>query len=167
MKPSKINILKAKKALFLFPGFRALTWKGIAYCKRESDVQLINSMDTITSNFEAHELTHVKQAESTHDSWFCFYALYLWQWILNFPLFIYGAMMPYYFISFELEAMNNETDWKYPTNGAVYQWKKFNQFSLKSKLKLAKDFKETYKGYGIKWFVRNKIYPIIKNDNDI
>jgi hypothetical protein len=75
--------------------------------------------------------------------------------------------MPYYFIPFELEAMNNETDWKYPTNGAVYQWKDFKKLTLKKKLALAKDFKETYKGYGFKWYVRNKIYPIIKNDNDI
>lgn len=163
MKPSKINILKAKKALFLFPGFRALTWKGIAYCKEKSDIQLINALDTINSNFEAHELTHVKQAESTHDSWFCFYALYLWQWLLNFPLFIYGAMMPYYFIPFELEAMNNEVDWKYPTNGAVYQWKEFkNKLSIKQKLSLSKEYKDKYKRNGFKWFVRNKIYPIIK-----
>jgi len=163
MKPSKINVLKAKKALFLLPGFRALTWKGIAYCKDKYDIQLINAMDAITSNFEAHEMTHVKQAESTHDSWFCFYALYLWYWILNFPLFIYGAMMPYYFIPFELEAMNNETNWKYPTNGAVYQWKKFNQFSLKSKLKLAKEYK-TYKIIGFKQYVRKVIYPLINED---
>ena len=164
MKPSKINVLKAKKALFLFSGFRALTWKGIAYCKKESDVILINSKDIIDSNFEAHEMTHVKQAESTHNSWFCFYVLYLWYWILNFPLFIYGAMMPYYFIPFELEAYNNETDWKYPANGAVYQWKEFKKLSISKKLSLASVYKERYKGYGFKWYVRNIIYPTIKED---
>ena len=164
MKPSKIQILTAKKALFLFPGFRALTWKGVVYCKRESDIQLINFEDKISSDFESHEMIHVRQAESTHDSWFCFYALYLWYWILNFPLFIYGMMMPYYFIPFELEAYNNETDWKYPTNGAVYQWKKFNQLSLKSKLKLAKQYKKDFKGIGFKQYVRKVIYPLINED---
>jgi hypothetical protein len=164
MKPSKINVLKAKKALFLFSGYRALTWKGIAYCKDKSDIQLINSMDSITSNFEAHEMTHVKQAESTHDSWFCFYALYLWQWILNFPLFIYGKPMPYYFIPFELEAMNNEINWKYSTNGAVYQWKKFKKLTLKEKLKLAKQYKERFKSIGFKQYVRKVIYPMINED---
>jgi hypothetical protein len=162
MKPSKINVLKAKKALFLFSGFRALTWKGIAYCKKESDMLLINSKNTIDSIFEAHEMTHVRQAEGTHDSWFCFYILYLWQWVLNFPLFIYGATMPYLFIPFELEAYNNELNWKYPTNGAVYQWKDFKKLTLKMKLDLAKNFKNTYKGYGMKWYVRNIIYPLIK-----
>lgn len=108
MKPSKINVLKAKKAFFLFPGFRVLTWKGIAYCKSKRDVYLINIEDKISSDFESHEITHVKQAESTHNSWFCFYALYLWYWILNFPLFIYGKFMPYFFIPFELEAIRLE-----------------------------------------------------------
>lgn len=164
MKPSKINVLKAKKALFLFSGFRALTWKGIAYCKEKSDIQLINAQDTINSNFEAHEMTHVKQAESTHDSWFCFYALYLWQWLLNFPLFIRGKFMPYYFIPFELEAMTHETDWKYPTNGAVYQWKKFKKLTLKEKLKLAKQYNQRFKSIGFKQYARKVIYPMINED---
>ena len=162
MKPSKIQVLKAKKALFLFPGFRALTWKGIAYCKKKSDIQLINFEDKISSDFESHEMVHVKQAESTHDSWFCFYALYLWYWILNFPLFIVGLYMPYFFIPFELEAMNNETNWKYTTNGAVYQWKEFKKkLSLKEKYNFAKDYKKNYKDIGFKLFVREVIYPLI------
>ena len=164
MKPSKINVLKAKKALFLFSGFRALTWKGIAYCKYESDIKLINSDDRITSNFEAHEMTHVKQAESTHNSWLCFYTLYIWYWLLNFPLFIYGTMMPYYFIPFELEAYNNEINWKYSANGAVYQWKKFKKLTLKEKLKLAKQYKERFKNIGFKQYVRKVIYPMINED---
>lgn len=164
MKPSKINVLKAKRAFFLFPGFRALTWKGIAYCKSKRDVSLINSEDKISSDFEAHEMTHVKQAESTHNSWFCFYTLYLWYWIINFPLFIYGKFMPYFFIPFELEAMNNETDWKYPTNGHVYQWKKFKKIPLKTKLKLAKQYKKNLTSISFKQYVRKVIYPIINED---
>ena len=164
MKPSKINVLKAKKTFLIFPRFRALTWKGVAYCKSKYDIQLINFEDKISSDFEAHEMTHVKQAESTHDSWFCFYALYIWYWILNFPLFIYGKFMPYFFIPFELEAMNNETDWKYPANGAVYQWKKFKKFNMKEKLKLAKQYKKSFKSIGFKQYVRKVIYPTINED---
>ena len=166
MKPSKIQVLKAKKALFLFPGFRALTWKGIAYCKNKYDIQLINFEDKISSDFEAHEMTHVKQAESTHNLWFCFYALYLWYWIINFPLFITGVLyMPYFFIPFELEAMNNETNWGYPTNGAVYQWKEFNKkLSLSKKYKLAKEYKKVRKEVGFKQFVRTVIFPMINED---
>ena len=64
MKPSKIQNLTAKKSLFLFSGFRALPWKGVVYCKKESDIQLINFEDKISSDFESHEMIHVKQAES-------------------------------------------------------------------------------------------------------
>ena len=162
MKPSEIKILKAKKALFLFPGFRALTWKGIAYCKNDSDILLINFERKISSDFESHEMTHVKQAESTRDSWLCFYALYLWYWILNFPLFVTGLYMPYNFIPFELEAFTNETNWEYPAKGAVYQWKKFNEkLSIREKYKLAKDFNKNYKGFSFKYFARTVIYPMI------
>jgi hypothetical protein len=162
MRPSKINVLKAKKALFLFPGFRALTWKGIAYCKKECDIQLINAKDTIDSNFEAHEMSHVKQAESTHNSWFCFYVLYLWYWVLNFPLFIYGAMMPYYFIPFELEAFINEIDHTYPTHGAVNGWRKFKPLTISEKFKLANMYNNSYKPIGFKQFVR-KIFKANEN----
>lgn len=164
MKPSKINVLKAKKAFFLFPGFRGLTWKGIVYCKNKSDVQLVNFEDRISSDFESHEMTHVKQAESTHDSWFLYYSLYLWYWFINFPLFITGLYMPYYFNPFELEAMANETDHKYPTDGAVYQWKKFKKISLGRKYKLIKEYKKTYKPQkiGLKRFIREIVSLEIK-----
>jgi hypothetical protein len=73
--------------------------------------------------------------------------------------------MPYYFIPFELEAYNNEINWKYSTNGAVYQWKKFKkQLSLKEKLKLAKQYKERFKSIGFKQYVRKVIYPMINED---
>lgn len=167
MRPSKIKALKAKKALLLFPGIRALTWKGTVYCKRKSDIELINATDDITSDFECHELIHVKQAESTKDSWFRFYALYLWYWIINLPLVITGISMPYCFIPFELEAMNNEMFRKYTTNGAVFQWKDFKRINLKEKYKLARKYKKLYKPkmIGFKTFVRTVVSLSIKNDN--
>ena len=73
-------------------------------------------------------------------------------------------MMPYYFIPFELEAYNNEINWKYSTNGAVYQWKEFkNKLSIGNKFKLAKEYKNQKK-LGFKQFVRKVIYPIINED---
>lgn len=165
MKPSKIKALKAKKALLLFPGIRALTWKGTVYCKRKSDIELINATDDITSDFECHELIHVRQAESTKDSWFRFYALYLWYWIINSPLVITGIRMPYYFIPFELEAMNNEIFRKYPTSGAVYQWKDFKRIKFKDKYKLARRYNNLYKPKMIsfKEFVRTVVRLSIEN----
>ena len=163
MKPSKINVLKAKKALFLFPGYRALTWKGIAYCKNKYDIQLINFENRISSDFESHEMSHVKQAESTKDSWFCFYSLYLWYWIINWPLFLIGKYMPYYFIPFELEAMAHETNHDYPAHGAVYEWKKFKKLTFKEKWKLAKDYDNGIIKEGFKNYVRRVILPMIEN----
>ena len=164
MKPSKILRIKAKKALFLFPGFRALTWKGTVYCKYDSDITLINHdyTDRITSDLESHETIHVRQAESTNDSWFKFYLLYLWYWIKNFPLFFTGIMMPYYFIPFELEAFINETDHTYPTHGAVNGWREFKSLTISEKFKLANMYNNSYKPIGFKQFVR-KIFKANEN----
>ena len=38
MKPSKITTVKAKKAWYLPPKIRALTWMGIVYCKHREVV---------------------------------------------------------------------------------------------------------------------------------
>lgn len=164
MKPSDVKELKAKKAIFLFPGFRGLTWKGTVYCKYKSDIQLINFSDSINSDFESHEMIHVRQAESTKNSWFCFYVLYLWYWIINLPLLITGLYMPYYFIPFELEAMANETNHDYSTHGAVYEWKEYKKFSFKEKYKLAKLYNETYKPKkkSVKQFIKEVVSKLIK-----
>ena len=161
MRPSKIKVTKAKKALFLFPGFRALTWKGIVYCKDKFDVNLINSVDAITSDFESHETLHIRQAESTKDSWFVYYTLYLWQWFCNFPLFFVGWRMPYNFIPFELEAFTNETNHDYPMHGPVYQWKEFKKLTMKQKFAFAKGYKKQKGVLTFKQYIRNVVAPTI------
>ena len=72
--------------------------------------------------------------------------------------------MPYFFIPFELEAYTNEADHKYPTNGPVYQWKKYKKLTMSQKFKLAKEYKKHYKGNGFKYFTKTFIYPMINED---
>lgn len=142
MKPSSIKSIKAKKARFLLPNFRAITWKGTVYCKDVLDIGLINYTDKVTSDLKSHETIHVRQAESTSDSWTIFYARYLWQWICNLPLIIYGLMLPYYFISFELEAFEKEVDHSY-CEGKCVRWKVFNRMSIKEKFYFAREYKKS------------------------
>lgn len=160
MKPSEINVIKAKKGI-LFKNFDALTWKGTVYCTDSKIIESLNAHNYIDSNLKCHETIHVRQAESIKDSWFRFYLLYILQWILNFPLFIYGWIMPYYFISFELEAYVNQNDYSYVQNGAVYEWKKYNSLSIKEKLNLAKEFQKN-NSIGFPIFARIFIKPLIK-----
>jgi len=163
MKPSEFKVVKAKKGFLLLPGFRAITWKGIVYCKNNKDVELINTDDSINSDFESHESIHIRQAECTKDSWFIFYSLYLWQWLCNFVLFIYGLLIPYKFIAFELEAVANEANHDYAMHGAVYQWKKFNRLSLKQKCRFAKDYKSKKRIMRFSTYVKEFIVPSLES----
>ena len=108
-KPSSIKVIKATcPKIWLLPGFRAITFFGRIYTKTKADMCSINLNDNIDSNFKCHETIHVRQAEDTHNSWFLFYILYIWQWICNLPLITIHKRAPYRLISFEMEAFFKE-----------------------------------------------------------
>ena len=148
MRPNKIQTVKAKKAWFLLPGFSALTWKGCVYCRSQKAADMINATDEIDSKLESHETIHVRQAESMNNSWFNFYARYIWEWIKNLPLISINIKAPYKFMPLEMEAYMNQDNWDYCTHRVATQWKEFEKLKLKEKRKLAKEYyKLFYKPY--------------------
>ena len=140
MKPSKIKTLKAKKAWFLPSHFQSITWKGIAYCQKQNEVNLINATDEIDSKLKSHETIHIRQAQSTKNSWFLFYIRYAWEWICNFPLIFINIYAPYKFMPIEIEAYLKQDNWDYCTTNPTYQWKEFEKLTLKKKRELAKEY---------------------------
>ena len=141
MKPSKIKSIKAKITWLLPSRINALTWKGVAYCTNEEDVKLINKTDKIDSRLKSHETIHLRQAQSTKDSWFLFYIRYIWEWICNLPLIFIDVYAPYKFMPMEIEAYLNQDNWDYCQNGALYQWKGFEKIlTLKEKREMAKEY---------------------------
>ena len=160
MRPSKFITVKGRKAWLLLPGFSALTWKGYAYCKTREQANKINSTENIDSTLESHETIHIRQAESMKDSWFRFYAKYVWEWICNIPLITINLYAPYMFMPIEMEAYLNQDNWGYCMNGAVYQWKEFEKLKLKDKRKLAKEYYGHKRKPYITSFLREKIKDI-------
>ena len=157
MKPSKFVTVKGRKAWFLLPGFSCLTWKGYAYCKSQKEVDKINETDKIDSRTESHETIHIRQAESTKDSWFRFYTRYVWEWIKNLPLIFVNLYAPYKFMPMEMEAYLNQDNWDYCMNGAVYQWKDFEGIPLKTRREWAKEYyANKHKPY-YPYFLRQKL----------
>lgn len=146
MKPSKIKIPKAKKAWLLLPNFRAITWRGTVYCKRQSDVEALNTNETIDSSFKSHETIHIRQAQAMNDSWIRFYLNYIFNWIKNFPLITVNIYAMYKLIPTEIEAYLHQDNWKYAENAEpVYEWKEFQKLTLKQKRKIATLYYKTYK----------------------
>jgi hypothetical protein len=157
MKPSKFITVKGRKAWFLLPGFSALTWKGYAYCKSQKEADKINSTDKIDSRLESHETIHIRQAESTHDSWFLFYTRYVWEYICNLPLIFINIYAPYKFMPFEIEAYLNQDEWYYCMHGATYQWKDFEEMGIKARYKLAKKYYTSIFRPYITYFLKNEL----------
>ena len=156
-KPSKIKAVTAKIAFLLPSRFRAITLFGVAYCNKVKDAQEINkSGDKIDSVLKCHETIHVRQAESTKNSWLLYYLKYIWQWICNFPLVFVGWHMAYKFIPFELEAYANETNYDY-AYGKAEQWKLFKQLTLKEKRNYAKQYKNSL--YTFRRFINDVMLP--------
>ena len=138
-RPSKIKVVRAKKAWFLLPSFAAITLFGTVYCKRKSDISSINSTEEVDGRMKSHETIHVRQAESVRNSWLCFYFLYLCQWLYNLPLLFVNVHAPYKFIPFELEAFHNQDDWDY-CKGKCVEWKKFRKIKMSQRIRLAKQY---------------------------
>ena len=146
MKPSKISKITAKKALFMqILPFIGLTWCGVVYVKNAFYEWQINQTDGIDSSFENHELYHVRQAESTDDSWFKFYLLYVWQWIQNLPLMFVNIYAPYKFMPFEMEAARYER-YAIAPSGKTERWKEMKKIPLKKRFSLAKEWYKQWKG---------------------
>lgn len=146
MRPSEIKIPKAKRTCLLLPNFKAITWRGTIYCKRQSDVDNLNETDTIDSSFKSHEVIHIRQAQSMKDSWTRFYINYIFNWIKNLPLITVNIYAMYKLIPSEIEAYLHQDNWKYAENAVpVTQWKEFQKLTLKQKRKIAVLFYKTYK----------------------
>lgn len=158
-KPSKIKTVSGKKAWLMMPNFSAITLFGVVYCKSKSMADKINETDKVDSRLESHETIHVRQAESTSDSWLFFYAKYLWQWFKNLPLIFVNLYAPYKFMAFELEAYRYQDDWDYCLK-VCDGWKAYNKLKLKDKRKVAKQY---YKGkYYFTTFIEKNIDPLLK-----
>ena len=142
MKPSEIKTVKAKKAHFLLPGFRALMFLGTLYCRKKSDIDMINKSDAIDSQLKCHETIHVRQAENCKDSWVRYYAIYIWQWVCNLPLIFVDSHAPYKFTPFEIEAYTYQDGMTYP-NGECDAWRKFKKLSMKERKEYAKKYYST------------------------
>lgn len=157
-KPSKIKAIKAKKAWFLPSGFVAMTLFGVAYCSSRKKADEINKTDGIDNQLESHETIHVRQAESTSNSWFIFYLKYLFQWLHNLPLIFINIHAPYKFMPFELEAYANQDNWGYCL-GKCEAWKAYKKLTMKERKKFAMEyFKSPTKIYFTE-FIEKRINP--------
>jgi len=100
-----------------FKGFKAITLFNIIFVRKEYE----NTPMKRTYN---HESIHQAQAYDFgigFFGYFLFYILYLIEWLLKIPCVLF-KYKPYYSISFEIEALDNDTNYNYLATRKRFCW---------------------------------------------
>lgn len=107
------NMTAVADGFWLRRGYTAMTFFGHIVTPTQKEADLINRDYNTIRN---HEMIHLRQAQSTHNSWLCFYARYLWYWLRALPLNRKMKNAAYRLNPFEIEAYEHENDLHYLDN---------------------------------------------------
>ena len=128
-RPSRISDMPAiAKPRWIRKGYEGMTFFGHIITHCEQDAAAFNRS---CSALKHHEMIHLYQARSTHDSWLCFYARYLYYWLTASRYHRRLRHAGYLLNPFELEAYAHMHDPAYPPSGDVaVEWKNYAKMSM-------------------------------------
>lgn len=135
-RPSGMADMKAKVNRFWCrKGFTAATVFGRIYTRSQEAADQLNSRFDALKN---HEMIHLRQAQSTHDSWLLFYVRYFWYSLraIGYIRRMKNAM--YYLNPFEMEAYRHMYEKDYLercADGGAVEWKEFSRMSLAARMR--------------------------------
>ncbi|MCR5679919.1 MAG: hypothetical protein K6G08_06905 [Prevotella sp.] len=110
-RPGKIADIPAMKEDFwLGKNYDAMMFFGFIVTHTQADADRMNAG---MSSMKRHETIHLRQAQSVHNSWFCYYCLYLWYYLRALPLNRKMKNAAYILNPFEMEAYENMYDKEY------------------------------------------------------
>ena len=117
---------------WLRKNYEALTFFGYIVCRTK---EAAGRMDAVTRN---HETIHLRQAQSCHNSWLCFYLLYIWYYLRALPLNRHLRNAAYLLNPFEMEAYNHQHDLSYldDKSGGTDGWRHYARLSPRQRLAL-------------------------------
>lgn len=72
------DMVAVSDGFWLRRGYEALTFFGIIVTHSQEEADMLNAR---FSALKHHEMIHLRQAQSTGDSWLRFYLLYIWYWL--------------------------------------------------------------------------------------
>jgi len=134
-RPSGIDDMKASVSRFWCrKGFTAATVFGRIYTRTQEAADHLNDRFDALKN---HEMIHLRQAQSTHDSWLLFYVRYFWYSLraITYVRRMRNAM--YYLNPFEMEAYRHmyEKDYLERCADGAVEWKEFASMSLAARMR--------------------------------
>lgn len=134
-RPSQISDMKAtRNRLYCWKGFLAIVLFGHIFTRRQEDADRLNS---VLGPDKIHEMIHLRQAQSTGDSWFRYYTLYIYYSLraITYVRKMHNAM--YYLNPFEIEAYAHMYDRHYLDNSptGANGWRIFARMSLAARMR--------------------------------
>lgn len=136
-RPSKMHDMKALMMPFwIRKGYDAMTFFGTIITHTQEEAERFNERQNALKN---HEMIHLYQARSTHDSWLCFYWKYAWFWLKGCRYCKQLKNAGYLLNPFEMEAYAHmyEQDYLQPDDKAV-EWTAYAKMTLEERLQYYK-----------------------------
>ena len=115
-------------------GYDGLTFFGTIITHSEKDAEAFNQR---LSTLKNHEMIHLYQARSTHNSWLCFYVRYGWYWLMASRYRKRLKNAGYRLNPFEMEAYAHMNDLDYLKSiDKATGWRQYAQMTLEQRLAL-------------------------------
>lgn len=136
LRPSRLTDMRAvAKPRWIGRGYEGLTFFGTIITHTQQEAEAFNRRFDAMKN---HEMIHLYQARSTHDSWFLFYCRYLLFWLSACRYRRHLRNAGYLLNPFEMEAYAHMHDLHYLSDkqeGAT-GWRRYARMSLRERLLL-------------------------------
>jgi len=117
---------------FIRQGYDGLTFFGYIITHTQEEAEALNTHFDAMKN---HEMIHLYQARSTHDSWWCFYMQYAYYWLRGCFSRIPLKNAGYLLNPFELEAYEKMYDLRYLNDkkSGTNEWRRYARMSMKER----------------------------------
>lgn len=140
-RPAAVNDMRAEVSrLWRRKGYTAMTVFGRIFTSEQAVADHLNRRNDALKN---HEMIHLRQAQSTGNSWFRFYFLYFWHSLLALRYWRKVKNAVYYLNPFEMEAYAHQHDLHYLDrcgDRGASEWRTFARMKLSQR----KDFIESH-----------------------
>ena len=137
-RPRRIASIKAvKDSFWLGKKYDAMMFFGVIVTHTQHDADIINSCD---NSLKRHETIHLLQARSTHNSWLCFYTLYIWYYLRALPMNRKLPNAAYRLNPFEMEAYEHmyNADYVEQCQAGANGWRTYAKMSVKERARMTK-----------------------------
>ena len=140
-RPSRVEEMEAvSDSFWLGKNYSALTFFGRIVVHSKKDADHLNRHTSTDNRIKRHETIHLRQAQACHNSWLCFYILYIWYYLRALPQNRHRRNAAYYINPFEMEAYAHDGDNSYleKCRDGANGWREYAKMNPRERLQLAK-----------------------------